>query len=89
MQFFKYLLLALVGSTGVAVAGETPNTPSVKTLSADVIVQPNGGATSSFLPQDKKEDRRTTISPAYTRHKKRRHSKKYKTDTKKDGGKIN
>lgn len=88
MQFFKYVLLALIGTSGVALADEKPAANSFGTLSADAIVQPNGGVTPSFLPQDKKEDHRTRVSPAYTRHKKRRHSKHYRFDTKKDGGKI-
>lgn len=88
MQFFKYFLLALIGTSGVALADEKPAANSLRSLSEDAIVQPNGGVTSSFLPQDKKEDRRTRLSPAYTRHKKRRHSKKYRLDTKKDGGKL-
>ena len=88
MQFFKYFLLALIGTSGVAVVDGQPTANSLSTLSADSIVQPNGGVTSSFLPQDKKEDRRTRVSPAFTRHKKRRHSKHYRLDTKKDGGKL-
>ena len=88
MQFFKYFLLALIGTSGVALTDEKPAANPVNTLSGDAIVQPNGGVTFSLLPQDKKEDGRTRVSPAYTRHKKTRHSKKYHPDTKKDGGKV-
>lgn len=88
MQFFKYFLLALIGTSGVAVVDEKPGANSFNTLSEDAIVQPKGGVTSSFVSQDKKDDRRTRVSPAFTRHKKRRHSKKYRLETKKDGGKV-
>ena len=44
MPFAEYILLALLGSTGAAAPGVTPSSPSIRTLDADAIAQPSGGA---------------------------------------------
>src|SRR5689334_10458995 len=43
MPFVEYLLLALLGSGGVALSDSDPITSSNLTLGAEAIVQPNGG----------------------------------------------
>jgi hypothetical protein len=43
MPIFEYVLLALLGATGAATPAETPGGPSMRTLTADIVTQPNGG----------------------------------------------
>jgi hypothetical protein len=43
MAFVEYILLAVLGSTGAAASG-APSSPSIRTLDADAIAQPSGGA---------------------------------------------
>ena len=43
MPFVEYILLALLGSGGVALSDSDPITSSNLTLGAEAIVQPNGG----------------------------------------------
>jgi hypothetical protein len=49
MPFFKYVLLAILGSAG-ATPGGTPGGPLTRTLSADAVTQPSGG-TEGLLAQ--------------------------------------
>jgi hypothetical protein len=49
MPFFKYVLLAILGSAG-ATPGGTAGSPLTRTLSADAVTQPSGG-TESLLGQ--------------------------------------
>jgi hypothetical protein len=47
MAFFKYVLLAILGSNGTATLGTTPAGPSTGTVRADAVTQPGGGAMSN------------------------------------------
>jgi hypothetical protein len=47
MRFIEYILAAVLGSAGVATAG-TPGEPSTRTLTADAITRPSGGAKGLF-----------------------------------------
>jgi hypothetical protein len=44
MPIFEYVLVALVGAAGAGAPLETPGRPMMRTLTADVLTQPNGGA---------------------------------------------
>jgi hypothetical protein len=44
MPVFEYVLLALLGSAGAAAPETTPGNPAMRTIAADAITQPNGGA---------------------------------------------
>jgi len=81
MPFFEYVLLALIGSAGVA--GPAPST----TLRPEAITQPNGGALSTNTQETpKKEDsRRSKTTAKHGRHHKHRHGSGPFTP-KKDGG---
>jgi hypothetical protein len=98
MPLSEYILLALLATGGAALPdGST----SAKTLDADALAQPNGGAMSSaYIGQEppKKEDGRlrSTTPPAKSLSK-TRHGRKGKVThrrvrtpetPKKDGGKI-
>ena len=44
MPVFEYVLLALLGSAGAAAPGTTPENPAMRTITADAVTQPSGGA---------------------------------------------
>jgi hypothetical protein len=44
MAFLEYMLLALLGSAGVAAPGATSGVPLTRTFTADAVTQPSGGA---------------------------------------------
>jgi hypothetical protein len=44
MPVFEYVLLALLGSAGTAAPGTTPENPAIRTITADAVTQPRGGA---------------------------------------------
>jgi hypothetical protein len=48
MPFFKYVLLAILGSAGAAAPAVTPGEPSPRTLTAEAITQPTGGTEGLF-----------------------------------------
>jgi hypothetical protein len=48
MSFFKYALVALLGSAGAATPGATPGSPSMRTVPADAVSQPSGGTGESL-----------------------------------------
>ena len=50
MPFFEYVLIALLGSTGAVTTSESPESPSMRTLTADIVTQPGGG-TEGLLGQ--------------------------------------
>ncbi len=83
----KYVLLALIGSTGAAaVTAARPAT----TLGPGAIVQPNGGVLPAAVLQEKKDDTKKDLKlkpmVQHRRHT-RRHSKVRPSAPKKDGGK--
>jgi len=91
MPLSEYLLLALLATGGVALPDGNAST-SAKTLGADAIAQPNGGAMSSaYIGQEPpKKDDSHLKRLSKTRHGRKgkigRH--RFKTDMpKKDGGK--
>ena len=49
MPVYEYVLIALLGAPGVTSA-ETPGGSSMRTLTADIVTQPNGG-TEGLLAQ--------------------------------------
>src|SRR5713226_3190838 len=63
MPLSDYILLALLASGGAHLPGEVPTSV---TLSANAIVQPNGGARSLLLAQEDKKDEKKGIRPATT-----------------------
>jgi hypothetical protein len=44
MPVFEYVLVALLGAAGAATPAEMPGGSSMRTLTADIVTQPNGGA---------------------------------------------
>jgi len=81
MPLFEYLLLALIGSSGVA--GTTPTT-----LGPEAITQPNGGALSALQDPPKKDDiRRTKTMLKQRRHHKHRHGRRLEYSKDKKGSK--
>ena len=50
MPIIEYMLLALLGSASAATPGGTPAGPLTRTLTADAVIQPNGG-TEGLLGQ--------------------------------------
>jgi hypothetical protein len=43
MRFIEYILVAVLGSSGIAAAG-TPGGPSTRTITADAVTQATGGS---------------------------------------------
>jgi len=91
MPLSEYILLALLATGGVALPdGST----SAKTIGADALAQPNGGAMSSaYIGQEppKKEDGHIK-SLSKTRHARKGKTGHHRINAdmpKKDGGKIN
>ena len=86
MPFFEYVLLALIGSSGVA--GPTPST----TLRPEAITQPNGGALTVYAQETPKKDdsrqSRTRAKHPHNRHHKGRHIGTDYTRHKKGSGKV-
>jgi hypothetical protein len=73
MPLFEYFLLALIGTGGVSGPAGLSKMNPPRPLSADAIVQPNGGVTVVGAPQDKKDSRVKPQTVKHTRHHKRRH----------------
>jgi len=75
MPLFEYLLLAFIGSGGAAGSDAPANINPPQALSADAIVQPNGGVTSTGLPQViiwKKGRHSKTLARQSRRHRRHR-----------------
>ena len=97
MPLSQYLLLALLATSGAPLLDGNTNT-AAKTLGAEALAQPNGGAMSSaYIGQEtpKKEDIHAYgTTPPAKRHSKTRHGRKGKTghkpikvdEPRKDGG---
>jgi hypothetical protein len=90
MPISEYILLALLGTGGVALPGGDATVAPRTTLGADAIMQPNGGALSSLYTGQnppKKEDSRRFRKTQHGRHhnKVHRHTVKQPRTPKKDG----
>jgi hypothetical protein len=81
MAYLEYILLALLGSTGVAAPAATPGDSSTSALNADAITQPNGAVSEYSQKKPLKTNvtqkgRENVAPPAPRRHstrRKRRH----------------
>ena len=84
MPFFEYVLLALIGSSGVA--GPAPST----TLRPEAITQPNGGALTAYAQEIPKKNKhsKTKAKHRHNRHHKGRHIGTDYTRHKKGSGKV-
>jgi hypothetical protein len=79
MPVFEYVLIALLGAAGTATPAETPGGSSMRTLTADIVTQPNGG-TEGFLAQATggspgKQTGTGRKGRSHRRHRRHRHTK--------------
>lgn len=79
MPIFEYVLVALLGSAGAVTAVEEPTGTSMRTLTADIVIQPGGGSQATGGSPGKqsgtgRKGRRHSLARRRY-HKGRRHSK--------------
>jgi hypothetical protein len=69
MPLFEYILLVILGAGTTASSGAPPS----NTLTADAVVQPNGGALVA-APEPASKDKKVTTASKHRRHRKHRHA---------------